>query len=90
MVGSIATGSNVSDEKVEKISISMAPSLIAVIDANEPNRSAYFGRLAEEDLRERALLPGSDEAEALREARDMMRLHGPGAFRDLLRRLATV
>lgn len=89
MVGRDATSSNVSTEKAEKISISVQPALVAVIDAHEANRSAYFVRLAEEDLRERGLLPGSAEADAMREARDLMQAVGAPVFRERLRTMAS-
>lgn len=84
------------DETTDKAltkTVSMPESLWAAIDAHSQaegeDRSSYLRRLARGDLQAAGKLPGSEEAEALREARDMMRLHGPGAFRDLLRRLAT-
>lgn len=45
------------EEKTEKISISISPSTLAAIDSNHSNRSAYFQKLATDDLMSKGMLP---------------------------------
>lgn len=78
------------EEKSEKISISLPPSLLAVIDAHEPNRSSYIQRLVTADLAAAGKLPGSPEAEALAEARDLIAAIGAERFRKTIKEAAQV
>ena len=76
------------DEKSEKISISLPPSLLAVIDDHETNRSSYIQRLVTADLAAAGKLPGSQEAKALAEARDLIAAIGPDQFIKTLKEAA--
>ena len=58
-------------------------------DRDAGDRSTYIRRLVTADLQAAGKLPGSPEAEALREARDVMQLIGAGPFRERLRTLVS-
>lgn len=53
-----------SEEKTEKISISMRSSLLAAIDSHVKNRSEYIVGLVTADLAAAGKLPGTPEAAA--------------------------
>ena len=60
----------------------------AATDPNSGDRSSYIQRLVTDDLAAAGKLPGSPEAEALAEARDLIAAIGPERFRQTLKEAA--
>lgn len=75
------------DDKSEKISISLPQSLLAAVDAHEPNRSRYVQRLVTADLQAAGKLPGSPLAEVAELAKEAAEVVGAEVVLVALRQL---
>lgn len=60
----------------------------AATDPNSGDRSSYIQRLVTDDLAAAGKLPGSPEAEAQAEARELIAIIGPERFRKIMKEAA--